>query len=225
MGSQMSQVSISTVGRILTHLKKTKQIVDPISPYKQRRKSSAKRPWARRKTFDYIPKFPGALVQIDTVQEEIVPGLIRRQFTARDVISKFDAIKAYSRATSRSAKYFLDHLCASFPFEIKAIQIDGGSEFKGEFEKECAARNLPLYVLPPRSPKLNGCVERANRTHDEEFYQLRDIPIDIGKHNQLLLHWQNTYNFIRPHRSLGLLTPAQFVAQYFNREVYVSDMY
>jgi putative transposase len=33
-------------------------------------------------------------------------------------------------------------------------------------------RRLHLFVLPPRSPKLNGAVERANRTHTEEFYQI-----------------------------------------------------
>ena len=33
-----------------------------------------------------------------------------------------------------------------------------------------------LFVLPPRSPKLNGHVERAQRTHKEEFYEVRDLP-------------------------------------------------
>jgi hypothetical protein len=31
-------------------------------------------------------------------------------------------------------------------------------------------RGLCLFVLPPRSPKLNGAVERANRNHAEESY-------------------------------------------------------
>jgi hypothetical protein len=34
-----------------------------------------------------------------------------------------------------------------------------------EFELGCQQRRLHLFVLPPRSPKLNGAVERANRTH------------------------------------------------------------
>jgi hypothetical protein len=36
-------------------------------------------------------------------------------------------------------------------------------------------------VLPPRSPKLNGSVERANRTHSEEFYQV--MPLLAGTEN------------------------------------------
>ena len=31
--------------------------------------------------------------------------------------------------------------------------------------------SIKLFVLPPGNPKLNGHVERANRTHTEEFYQ------------------------------------------------------
>jgi len=60
------------------------------------------------------------------------------------------------------------------PFPIRALQVDGGSEFAAESEAVCQQRGLRLFVLPPRSPKLNGAVERANRTHTEEFYQLLD---------------------------------------------------
>ncbi len=57
------------------------------------------------------------------------------------------------------------------PFKIKAIQVDGGSEFMAQFEEACQQRRIRLFVLPPRSPKLNGSVERAQRTHTEEFYE------------------------------------------------------
>ena len=50
------------------------------------------------------------------------------------------------------------------PFPIRAVQVDGGSEFAAEFEQACQQRGWHLFVLPPRSPKLNGAVERANRT-------------------------------------------------------------
>jgi len=50
--------------------------------------------------------------------------------------------------------------------------VDGGSEFAADFEQACQQCGLRLFVLPPRSPKLNGAVERAQRTHTEEFYQV-----------------------------------------------------
>jgi hypothetical protein len=37
---------------------------------------------------------------------------------------------------------------------------------------------------PPRSPKLQCYVERSNRTHREEFYEVEDIAIRLDEHNQ-----------------------------------------
>jgi hypothetical protein len=94
-----------------------------------------------------------------------VPGVVFKQFTARDVISRWDVIQAHRRATAQSATQFLDTFQHLMPFPIRAVQVDGGAEFAAEFEQACQQRGLYLFVLPPRSPKLNGAVERADRTH------------------------------------------------------------
>ena len=60
------------------------------------------------------------------------------------------------------------------------------SEFKATFEAACAELRIQLFMLPPRSPRLNGHVERAYRTHQEEFYDLYDIPERLGDHSALL---------------------------------------
>ena len=85
--------------------------------------------------------------------------------------------------------------------------MDGGSEFQDAFEQECQKRSIKLFVLPPRSPKLNGHVERAQRTHTEEFYEVTDTNFEIPELNQALLKWANVYNTIRPHQALRYLTP------------------
>ncbi|ORU92952.1 MAG: hypothetical protein A6F72_05735 [Cycloclasticus sp. symbiont of Poecilosclerida sp. N] len=56
------------------------------------------------------------------------------------------------------------------PFELLSIEVDGGGEFREEFEDACKTREIPLFVLPPRKPKWNGCLERANETMCYEFY-------------------------------------------------------
>ena len=33
------------------------------------------------------------------------------------------------------------------PFPVKAIQVDGGSEFMAEFETACPAKGIALYVV------------------------------------------------------------------------------
>ncbi len=80
------------------------------------------------------------------------------------------------------------------PFPVKAIQVDGGSEFEATFEEECQKRGIRLFVLPARSPKLNGAVERAHRTHTKEFYEVAESSFGIAElRTQLVLTlWEAT---------------------------------
>jgi len=103
------------------------------------------------------------------------------------------------------------------PFPVRAVQVDGGSEFAAEFEEACQRRGLRLFVLPPRSPKLNGAVERAQRTHTEEFYQVTNCSLEMKALNRELREWENTYNTVRPHQALGYLTPHQFLQQWHSQ--------
>ena len=73
---------------------------------------------------------------------------------------------------------------------------------------------IKLFTLPPRSPKLNGHVERAQRTHTEEFYEVTEASFELSELNRALLKWEEVYNTIRPHQALGYLTPQQFLEQY-----------
>ena len=91
--------------------------------------------------------------------------------------------------------------------------MDGGREFRDLFEAGCQRKGIQLFVLPPRSPKLNGHVERAQRTHTEEFYELTDSNFDLVELNQALRKWELIYDTVRPHQSLGYLTPHQFLQQ------------
>jgi putative transposase len=143
-----------------------------------------------------------------------VPGVVFKQFTARDVVSRWDVIQAHGRATAQSATQFLETLLHRLPFPIRAVQVDGGSEFAAQFEQACQKRGLRLFVLPPRSPKLNGAVERANRTLSEEFYQVTACSLEMKKLNRELRQWERIYNTVRPHQSLGCLTPRQFLSRF-----------
>jgi transposase InsO family protein len=159
------------------------------------------------------PMPPADLVEVDTMDVRPIPGKVFKQFTARDLVSRWDVVQAHGRATAQSATAFLDTLAHRMPFPIRALQVDGGSEFAAEFEQVCQQRGLHLFVLPPRSPKLNGAVERANRTHTEEFYQVTPYSLELRQLNRELRHWERIYNTVRPHQALGYLTPHQFLQQ------------
>ena len=154
---------------------------------------------------------PGDIVEVDTLDVRPLPGIILKHFTARDVL------EAHTRATSKTASGFIDVPLKRMPFPIQAIQVDGGSEFQNAFERECQQRGIKLFVLPPRSPRLNGHVERAQRTHTEEFYEVTDASFTLPELNRALLKWEKVYNTIRPHQALGYLTPQQFLEQYYQK--------
>ena len=67
--------------------------------------------------------------------------------------------------------------------------------------------------MPPRSPKLNGHVERANRTHTEEFYEITPSNLEIATLNAELPAWEHVDNTVRTHQALGCLTAGEFLAQ------------
>lgn len=207
------EMSASTVGRILRYLKNRGALKEPISNYVSARKRQKSRPYAIRKPKDYAAKEAGDIIQLDTLDLRPLPGVLLKHFTAHDVVSKWDVMSVYRQATATTASHFLDVLEMRMPFAVKAIQVDGGSEFQSVFEEVCQQRGIKLFVLPPRSPKLNGGVERAHRTHTEEFYEVTDSSFDLAEIRSELLEWEHIYNTVRPHQALGYLTPLGFLQQ------------
>ena len=206
------QVSTSTVGRVMKRLKERGVLVEPLNIRQAReaRKRRRKPRYAIRKPQGYRVTAPGDLVQVDTLQIRLRSDDRRWQFSTRDLISRWDVSRAYRHASSFAAALFLEYMERKFPFPVRAIQIDGGSEFKKHFEDACRERGIRLFIIPPRTPKLQGYVERANRTHREEFYEVEDIGLKLEEHNKQLEEWDKTYNHIRPHQSLDYLTPAEY---------------
>jgi transposase InsO family protein len=70
--------------------------------------------------------------------------------------------------------------------------------------RQVAARN-------DATTELNGHVERAQRTHTEEFYEVTDTSFEIAELNQALLEWERVHNAVRPHQALGYLAPEEFL--------------
>jgi len=210
--------SASTVGRIMRRLKERGVLKEPMPNHVSARKRQRQRPYAVRKPKDYKVIQPGELVQLDTLDIRPLPGVVVKHFTAHDVISRWNVLSVHSRATATTGAHFLDVLESRMPFPVKAIQVDGGSEFEAVFEEECQKRGIRLFVLPPRSPKLNGGVERAHRTHTEEFYEVTESSFDITELRSALLEWEKIYDTVRPHQALGYMTPLKFLEHWKEKQ-------
>ena len=138
-------ISTSTTGRVLTKLVKIGKIM-PASFYNGRlniKKSRVFDNHAQRWQQGMKAKKPGELIQVDHAVVEVAPGYFVKQFDATCPITKITVSEIYLRATSTTAAYFLSYMSYKFPFEIKSIQVDGGSEFMGDFELECKRKKIP----------------------------------------------------------------------------------
>ena len=148
-------VSDATVGRIIARLV-ARGVVEPVPTLRRRpyaRRWTAKRRFARRLPRDLAVSEPGGLVQLDTVFVNLTPTKAIKHFTAYDPIAKWTVGKAFNRATAQAAASFLDKILADMPFPVKAIQVDGGSEFMAEFETACQAKGL----AKPRASRSMSC--------------------------------------------------------------------
>jgi hypothetical protein len=92
------------------------------------------------------------------------------------------------------------------------VQTDRGTEFFAEaVQRRLMAEAIRFRPIPPRSPHLNGKVERAQRTILEEFWAATD-PKSADVADQLAL-WVHHYNWHRSHESLQGDTPIDRVCQ------------
>jgi transposase InsO family protein len=155
---------------------------------------------------------PGHRLQMDVKFLERIPGTRKRlyQFTAIDDCTRIRVLKVYDACNQRTAIRFADDVVRRLPFRVRVVQTDNGAEFQSQFHWHLAARDIHHVYIRPRTPQLNGKVERSHRVDDQEFYQLLDkdgVSEDIHLFNEKLREWEDYYNYHRPHGALAGQTP------------------
>ena len=193
-------VARSTVHRILRHHGMNRL------PANQKHRPHRER-WQR-----YEKPQPGHRLQLDVKFLERIPGTRKRlyQFTAIDDCTRIRVLKVYDACNQRTAIRFFDDVRHRLPFRIHVVQTDNGAEFQSQFHWHLEGLDIRHVYIKPRSPHLNGKVERSHRVDDQEFYQLLDqdgITDDIQLFNEKLREWEDYYNYHRPHGALGGQTP------------------
>ena len=194
------EIAGSSVHRILTRHEMNRL------PANQKHRPHGKR-WQR-----YEKPQPGHRLQLDVKFLERIPGTHRRlyQFTAIDDCTRIRVLKVYDRCNQRTAVQFIDDVLRRLPFRVLVVQTDNGAEFQSQFHWHLETRDIRHVYIRPRTPHLNGKVERSHRVDDEEFYQLLDqggISDDIHLFNEKLREWEDYYNYHRPHGALDGQTP------------------
>lgn len=172
----------------------------------------------------YIPLTP----RIKYAPREKVPGYIEMDsitiyvlgqryyfITAIDIVTKFAWVTMTKCLSSRRARDAYIIFTKQYTFQIRSVQTDNGHEFLGDFNLYLEQQNIKHQFIYPRSPKINGVVERFNRTVQEEFIQRHDeIMADEDEFTQKLKKYLIWYNTRRPHYALGLISPTAYLKKF-----------
>ncbi|MDI6868738.1 MAG: integrase core domain-containing protein [Coprothermobacterota bacterium] len=141
-------------------------------------------------------------------------GDYRYIFTAIDDHTRIGYARMYKSANSRNASDFQKPLLYLLSIPIQYVHTDNGSEYSKYFSQLCQSLHIPQYYSRVKTPKDNPRLERFNRTLREEWLDFGQMGEDLEEVNASLTEWLITYNAVRPHQSLGYLTPLLFAEEY-----------
>ena len=162
----------------------------------------------------YEKQVPGHHVQVDVkflnFQDNDGKKVRRYQYTAIDDATRIRALKVYEKHTQTNAIDFINDVVEKFPFRIKMIRTDNGSEFQAKFHWHVEDLGMQHVYIKPASPNLNGKVERSHLTDKQEFYQFIAYKDDVDLEAKLA-EWEAFYNFTRPHSALKGKTPYEIL--------------
>lgn len=123
-----------------------------------------------------------------------------------DDCTRYRVLAVFPRRTAANTLAFLEQVIDEMPFPVQRLQTDRGTEFFAFVVQQWLRENcIKFRPVKPRSPHLNGKVERSQKTDLSEFWA-----ITSPKNPQLdlkLAEWQHYYNWQRPHGSLNGRAP------------------
>ena len=213
-GKGVRTVSESTIGNIIRRQKlfypNTRRIYhDPNSKWAQNKVKRKKRLKIKH---PLKPEDFGHIVS-DTV-ERVTDGVKDYFYSAIDAKLKFALTLNYKRLNSRNMKDFYQRFKSVYPLTVKSWQTDNGSENLGEFDEQLKREGIPHYFSYPRCPKINTYIERYNRTIQEEFIDNNlEVIYDKPLFHRRLADYLIFYNTQRPHKSLGLKSPIEYLIE------------
>ena len=94
------------------------------------------------------------------------------------------------------------------------IVTDNGSEFTSRaFDSWAYARGIKIDYIQPGKPVQNCFIESFNGTLRDECLNLHWF-LSLADAKRTIESWRKDYNSVRPHSSLGGLTPAEYAGSH-----------
>lgn len=167
-----------------------------------------------RKPKGFIALRPGQCISLDTIEFHFWGRRIY-VITMIDLFSRYAFAHVTTSHASKAAQEFFTRCLQVFPYAVENVLTDNGSEFMKDFDTYLREICLVHWHTYPKTPKMNAHCERFNRTLEDEFFINHTFHLhNIARCNAKLNEWLGWYNIERPHHSLELLSPVQFLSKY-----------
>jgi transposase InsO family protein len=198
----INSVSKSTIEKVIRRRRFTFE-----KRIKYRRKSKYSRLRTRKSPKVKSPGF----VQMDSIT--IYTNRKRHLFmSVIDIYTKYALVVKVSSLSSINAVKVFKRFQRENLTNVHTVQTDNGSEFMAHFHKYLEEQSFKHLFIYPRLCKVNGVVERFNRTIQEECIKRSDeIYYDTEAFEKKLTKYLYWYNHKRPHYALGYMSPIQFI--------------
>ncbi len=179
-----------------------------ITPEARRRKRSDYKRWERSRAMElWQMDVVGGVCLQDGSEAKVITGIDDH---SRFCVSAFVASRATARPTCAALTLALERHGAP-----EQILTDNGKVFTSRFNKGagevlfdrlCRNHGIKHLLTAPRSPTTTGKVERFHKTLRAEFLAAKTFT-SIADAQAQVDAWVQTYNFERPHQSLGMAVP------------------
>lgn len=135
-----------------------------------------------------------------------------------DIFTKYAQVtKVPTLSSQHSLTCYLKYT-SQYTYPIHSIQTDNGSEFLKDFDSYLEKHKINHVFSYPRSPRINGYIERFNRTVQEEcIYRMEELYFEPEHIQTKLDEYLNWYNYKRPHASLNYQAPVTFLLNYLSQ--------
>jgi len=166
-----------------------------------------------------FPSAPNKVWSMDFVSDQLSFGKRVRGLTVVDVFSKRNqALDFDFSLTGFKVVQILERVC-DFEGAPEFITVDNGPEFICmALDKWAFSRNIKLHFSRPGKPTDNAFIESFNGKLRDEFLNMQWF-LSLEDLRMKAQDWRDEYNNERPHSSLKMKTPKEFLESY-DKEVY-----
>src|ERR1035437_6480385 len=211
----------STIERLIVDLGGLRTFPQKVSHFGKIKKANRQK--VLRKPKDLIPKYPGHVMALDTIEKQR-NGRRMYLLTAIDIFTRTTFSIATTSHSSKTFAHFFYLIMEMFPYEIKNVLTDNGSEFKKYLAQLLEKNKITHYHTYPKTPKMNAHCESFNGTIQEEFvdYHVNLLFDDTTAFNEKMREYLIFYNTKRVHCAFeNKMTPLGAMNQ---SEYYVSKL-